>query len=234
MKILKFKSKNSAIENCSKVIIKMIKKKPNSVFLFATGLTMIPLYKNLVNHYKKGEVDFSRIVSFNLDEYCGLGKRSKNSYRFFMDKYFFSKVNVKRKNVHFPISNGKKYEGEIKKAGGVDLAVLGIGKNAHIAFNEPGSKKGSVTRKVELSYETRKANSKFFSSINKVPKYAFSVGIKTILSSKKIILLAFGLSKSKAVYNSLRGKVGEKVPASFLRNHKDVSFILDKGASFRI
>ncbi|MDD5700037.1 MAG: glucosamine-6-phosphate deaminase [Candidatus Nanoarchaeia archaeon] len=213
MKVIIAKSRKEAVKRAASIFLGAVKRKPHAVLGLATGSTMIPLYRKLVQLYKKGEIDFSKIKTFNLDEYT----RSKIFHKY-MNKHLFSKVNIKKQNAHFPSSNTKDYENEIKKAGGIDLCILGIGKNGHIAFNEPGSSFQSITRKV----------------ITADSRHAYSIGIKTIMSSKKIILLAFGKEKANAVFKSLRGDVTEDVPASVLRKHKDAAFILDKAAASKL
>ena len=148
-----------------------------------------------------------------------------------MDKHLFKKVNINKKNVYFPTANGKAYENAIKHAGGIDLQILGIGKNSHIAFNEPGSSFKSKTRKVKLSKETRKDNSGFFKSKKEIPKYAITMGISTIMKSKKIVLLATGKNKAEAIAKAIQSEPSTKTPASILQRHKDTIIILDKTAA---
>jgi glucosamine-6-phosphate deaminase len=212
MKVI-IEDKKRAVEIAVLIIEKLIQKKPNAVLGLATGKTMIPFYKELVSHYKKGKINFSKIKTFNLDEYVG-----NNKFHDYMKKNLFSKINIKKENTHFPSSKIKTYEKEIRKAGGIDLCLLGIGENAHIAFNEPSSPFNSETGKVITSDKKR----------------AYTMGIKTILNSKKIILLAWGKEKAKAVHDSLKKKISERVPASALRKHKDATFILDKPASSKL
>ncbi len=215
MKILILKDKKQVSEKASEIVSKLIGKNPELVLGLATGNTMIPFYKNLV----KNKLDFSKIKTFNLDEYVDV--KYKKSFHYFMDKHFFSKINISKKNIHFPDSKTKK----IPKT---DIQILGIGKNGHIGFNEPGSKKNSSIRKVKLARNTLIAN-KLFGE-----RHAYTLGIKEIMSSKKIILLAFGKKKAEAISKALEEKITEKVPASFLRKHKDVTFILDKKAASKL
>ncbi len=212
MKVI-IEDKKRAVEIAVLIIERLIQKKPNAVLGLATGKTMAPFYKELVSHYRKRKIDFSKIKTFNLDEY------TKNSrFHSYMSRYFFSKVNIKKGNIHFPSSNAKAYEKEIKKSGGIDLCLLGIGENGHIAFNEPLSSFNSITREVLTSDK----------------KKAYTMGIKTIMSSRKIILLAWGKKKAASIFKSLKGKITEKVPASILRKHKDATFILDKSAAGKL
>ncbi|MCL5730257.1 MAG: glucosamine-6-phosphate deaminase [Candidatus Pacearchaeota archaeon] len=227
-------AKEECIRKAAAAISEIIKRKPNATLGLATGSTMIPLYRELVRLYKKGEIDFSRVRTFNLDEYADLSFNDKNSYHRYMNRNFFNKVNIKKLNVHFPASKGDEYEKEIKNSGGLDLVLLGIGTNGHIAFNEPGSSFNSRTRKIKLSDSTIKSNSRFFTSARRVPEEAYTMGIKTIMRSRKIILLAFGTKKSNAVLRAIKGPITEKIPASVLRQHKDATFILDRKAAAQL
>ncbi len=238
MKIIIIKNKNDVGIKAAELVINEIKKKPDLVLGLATGRTMIPFYRNLVKLIRRNKIDTNNLVTFNLDEYVGLNERNKGSLRYFMEKNFFSKVNLKKKNINF--LNGKarnilrecrKYEKEIMKAGGVDLQILGIGRNGHIGFNESLSSFKSRTRNVLLNKMTRKDNVAFFGSLKKVPQRALTMGIATIMKARRIILLASGKQKAKAVALALKGKINEKIPASILQRHKDVKFILDAGAA---
>ncbi len=225
MKVIVLKSKKQVSVEAVKIVSNLVKKKPDVVLGLATGKTMLPFYKILT----KQNLDFSKIKTFNLDEYLGLKKTNKKSFHYFMNKYFFNKINISKKNIHFPTSNFKKYEKEIKKSK-IDLQILGIGENGHIGFNEPGSSSKSITRKVKLAKSTTIVNKLF----GKSPKQAFTVGVKTIFNSRKIILLAFGSEKADAISKAIDGKLSEEIPASILRKHKDVTFILDKKAASKL
>lgn len=229
MKIIIKKNKKEAAHEAAKIVVAELQKNARLVLGLATGKTMIPFYKELVSQSKKQKISFSQVTTFNLDEYVGISSENKKSFRYFMEKNFFSKVDLQKSNINFLNGMSKnfshecaRYELALARSGGIDLQILGIGRNAHIAFNEPGSSEKSKTRKVELSKETIKINSS--------PKSALTVGISTILRSKKIILLAFGKEKSQAIYNALHAKVSSNVPASFLREHKNATFILDEKA----
>ena len=208
-----FQTKIQASKVAAKLIAAEIKQKPNSLLALATGKTMIPIYKELI----KLKPDFSQVKTFNLDEYV-----NSNEYHNFMNKYLFSKTNIKKSNIHFP--KNKNYDNEIKKSGGIDLCILGIGMNGHIAFNEPGTKFSTKTHITNLSEETRKVN-------KTKHKKAITVGISTILKSKKIFLIATGSSKAKAIQQTLKGKISESIPATALRKHKNTTIILDKDAA---
>ncbi len=236
-----FKDREAAALRAALLVQREIEKKPSLVLGLATGKTMIPLYRELVLLYKKKKISFKKVRTFNLDEYYGLSSENKNSHRYFMEKYFFNLVDIPVENINFLNGTTKdwclecaRYESAIKKAGGIDLLILGLGANGHIAFNEPGSFLNSKTRLVKLSETTRKNNSKIFSSLNRTPKYALTMGLSTILKSRKIILLAFGRSKRGILKLALKGKISSRVPASFLRRHKNVVFVLDEDSRGRL
>ncbi len=230
MKVLVL-SKREAVERAALEVVKRIKRKKRSVIGFATGKTMIPLYRELVRLYRAGKVDFSKVVSFNLDEYVGLSSNDKRSFRNYMNRNFFSKVNIKEKNINF-LDGGRRnwrsvcrdYEKRIKSSGGIDLQILGIGRNGHIGFNEPGSGEKSRTRKVKLSAMTRTINGVKF-------REALTMGIGTIMDARGIVLLAFGKEKEEIMKKVLEGRVGRELPASFLRRHKDAIFFIDREAA---
>ncbi|MFH1327195.1 MAG: glucosamine-6-phosphate deaminase [archaeon] len=217
-------------------LIKEILKKPNIVLGFATGSTPLGLYKCLVKEYKKKGVNFSKVKSFNLDEYYPIKKIDKNSYYYYMFRNLFSKVNFEKSNINFlngETKDAKKeclnYEKKIKK-NPIDIQILGVGVNSHIAFDEPGSSFESKTRLVKLTKSTLKQNSKFFKNKKEIPKKALTMGIKTILRSKKILLLASGKQKAEAISHLLEGKVDKKYPISILKKHKNLIVIVDKEA----
>jgi glucosamine-6-phosphate deaminase len=221
------------------IIAGAIRSKPNLVLGLATGDTLIGCYQELV-HREKG-LDFSKVVTFNLDEYIGLPPTHPQSYRYFMNEKLFNHVNIKIENTHIP--NGlsddlqgacKEFEEAIKRSGGIDLQLLSIGANGHIAFNEPGSPFDSRTRVVSLSERTRKDNARFFKSIDEVPRQAISVGIGTIMEAGKIVLLASGAGKADAVAKSVDGPITTGVPASILQRHPDCTFILDEAAASKL
>jgi len=225
-------------KEAAKIIIKQIQDKPNSVIGFATGSTPLGMYNELVKAYREDNLDFSQMITFNLDEYVGLSDSDEQSYNRFMWDNLFSKINVKKEKVNIP--NGvcsdteefcKEYEKKIKESGGIDIQILGIGGNGHIAFNEPGSGFDSRTRMVKLTQETIKDNSRFFNDIEDVPVEAITMGLGTIMESKKIIMLANGKNKRDAIKKLLNGSENEEVPATVLKNHPDVTIIVDKEAS---
>ncbi|MCR3760445.1 glucosamine-6-phosphate deaminase [Clostridium felsineum] len=226
-------SKKAAAIIASQVIIK-----PNSVLGLATGDTPLGMYKELINKYKENEVDFSKVKTFNLDEYYGLKKDNIQSYHFYMMNNLFKFINIDSNNINIPNGTSNdieedclNYERKIKAAGGIDVQVLGIGVNGHIGFNEPNVNFEAQTHLVNLDEKTIKSNARFFNSIDEVPKQAISMGIKTILQSRKIILLAYGESKAEAIYNTVKGKISPEVPSSILQLHQNVTIILDESAA---
>jgi glucosamine-6-phosphate deaminase len=241
MKIIVVDNYNEMSKKAANIIASQIILNPNSVLGFATGDTPLGTYKDLISIYNEGDIDFSDIKTFNLDEYYPLPKENPQSYNYYMEENFFKYVNVKTENIHIP--NGMcdsikdecaNYEDAIKQAGGIDLQLLGIGKNGHIGFNEPDLKFEATTHLVHLDEDTIKANSRFFDSIKEVPTRAISMGIKTIMGVKKIVLLASGTEKSEAIYNTLNGPITPEVPASVLQLHPDVTVIIDKDAGSRL
>jgi glucosamine-6-phosphate deaminase len=236
--VLIFKDSEEISQYAIKSLKEELRRKPNLVLGIPTGSTMLPIYKKIDEAYKKKELDFSKVRVFDIDEYLGLSPKQKQSFKFFLDKNLFKKVNIKEKNIRFlngQAINIKKecenYEKEIKKAGGFDITTLGIGVNGHIAFNEPGSPFNSRTREVVLTYQTMKSNFGRVYSLIKAPKRALTIGIATILESKKIILIATGKHKAKPVKDMLEGPVDTKCPAAVLKNHKRAIFLLDKKAA---
>ena len=226
-------SKKAAMMVASQVMLK-----PNSVLGLATGDTPLGMYKELIMLYSKNEVDFKEVTTFNLDEYYGLNRENPQSYYSYMINNFFNSININRENINVPRGMEKdinsvcsEYEDKIKEAGGIDMQVLGIGGNGHIGFNEPDVNFEAQTHLVNLDEQTIEANSRFFDSIVDVPVKAISMGIKTIMNSKKIILLANGINKAEAIERAIKGKISPKVPASILQLHNDVTIILDKQAA---
>ena len=211
---------------------------PRSVLGLATGGTPVGMYKELVDMHEKGYVDFREVMTFNLDEYYPIDRSSDQSYYYYMNENLFKHINVTDDNINIP--NGMvddveneclQYEHRIHEAGGIDLQVLGIGPNGHIGFNEPDDKFEAGTHLVELDQHTIEANSRFFDSINEVPTKALSMGIKTIMKAKKIILLANGEGKAGIIKEMITGDITPKVPASILQLHPDVTVIVDKDAA---
>lgn len=238
MRIIVCENYEEVSKKAAQMILSQVTLKPNSVLGLATGSTPIGMYENLVKLNKKGDIDFSEVRTFNLDEYYNLPIDNNQSYHYFMHKNLFEHININPKNIHIP--NGmtdnidyecKKYDELIKNAGGLDIQVLGIGNNAHIGFNEPTVNFEKGTHLVELDDSTIEANSRFFDNIEDVPKKAITMGVGSIFKSRKIMLIATGENKAEAIYNTVYGKVVPEVPASILQFHSDIVLILDKDAA---
>lgn len=219
----------------------VIKEKNNAVLGLATGSTPIGTYEELIKRFKEGKIDFSKIRTVNLDEYIGIHETHSQSYRYFMNEKLFNHINIKKENTYVP--NGvaenideeaKKYDKIIEELGGIDIQILGIGNNGHIAFNEPEKYLTVGTHVTKLAQNTIEANSRFFDSLDDVPKTAVTMGIGEILKAKKIILLANGKNKTKAVKGILSGKITTDNPATMLQLHSDVTLIIDKEISDEI
>ncbi|WP_407272425.1 glucosamine-6-phosphate deaminase [Radiobacillus sp. PE A8.2] len=203
----------------------------------ATGSTPVRLYEMLVEQYKAGAISFSNTHTFNLDEYIGLLANDPNSYRYFMDKHLFNYIDIPNHQVNIPNGKAKnledecmRYEESIQAHDGIDLQILGLGMNGHIGFNEPGTSFNSSTHIVELQSSTRKANARFFNTIDEVPTKAITMGISTIMKSKEIVLMVSGENKAIALQELLNKQVSEQFPASILHQHSNVKVIADKAA----
>ena len=212
-----------------------ITEKADSVLGLATGSTPIPCYQDLIAFHRQGLLDFSQITTFNLDEYCGIDYKHPESYHAFMDRNLFDHVNICRERIHVPSGEtdeeGAKYDEMIRAHGGIDIQLLGIGRNGHIGFNEPGTPWDAVTHIVPLTDATRQANKRFFNSIDEVPEKAVSMGIKTVMQSRRIILMAFGKNKAQAVKGMIEGRIDNSVPASILQLHPDCTVYIDDDAA---
>ena len=215
--------------------VDLLKRKPNAILGGATGSTPLGLYAELVRLNKEGKISFKDASSFNLDEYVGLDGTHNQSYRYFMDHNLFDHIDIDKSRTRVPsgidTSDPAAYDKEIAAAGGVDLQLLGIGNNGHIGFNEPGTPFGSLTHIVELTESTREANKRFFASIDEVPTHAVTMGVKTVMQARSIILMAIGPAKAPIMKEMLQGPVTEKVPASVLQLHPDVTVYMDYEAA---
>src|SRR5215471_8434894 len=228
-------------ELAAQLIACAIKKKPALTLGLATGSTMVGVYEHLVSLHKAGTLDLSQVVTFNLDEYLGLPASHPQSFRYFMEEHFFRHVNVQPCNVHVPDGSIRgnydqycaSYEQAIRAAGGIDLQLLGIGRNGHIGFNEPTSSLASRTRLKVLSRETLDDNSKFFGPAEG-PSCAITMGIGTILEARRVLLLATGASKAAAVAKSIEGPITCAVSASALQLRSEVTFLLDELAAAQL
>ncbi|MDY2794051.1 MAG: glucosamine-6-phosphate deaminase [Peptostreptococcus porci] len=211
--------------------------KPSCVLGLATGSSPLGTYKQLIEWYNKGDIDFSHVTTINLDEYKGLSPENEQSYRFFMNTNFFDHINIDKKRTFVPDGlemdseiATKNYNEIIKNSGGVDLQLLGLGHNGHIGFNEPGEQFERETHCVNLAQTTIEANRRFFESEDQVPKQAYTMGIKSIMQAKKIVLIVSGEDKAEILDRALNGPITPELPASILQLHNDVIVVADKAA----
>ncbi|GMV97512.1 MAG: glucosamine-6-phosphate deaminase [Phycisphaerae bacterium] len=223
------------------IIERQLLTKPNSVLGLATGSTPIGTYQELIRRHREKGLDFSQVVTFNLDEYLGLPPSHPQSYRYFMDEHLFRHVNIPPGNIHVPYGHADSvldfcawYEDQIKRAGGIDIQILGIGGDGHIAFNEPGSSLGSRTRLKTLTEQTIKDNARFFADMSEVPRFAITMGVGTILEARRILLLANGTAKAQIIAEAIEGPITSQVTASALQLHRDVLVIVDQAAGARL
>lgn len=225
----------------AKQVASLVRKKPDCVIGFATGSTPLGLYKELIRMHKNEGLDFSKVTSFNLDEYVAVPPSHDQSYHYFMWENLFKHININPSNVHIPMGMAEDieafcdwYEQKIVEHGGIDLQILGIGGNGHIAFNEPGSSLGSRTRIKTLKEKTIKDNARFFSSIDEVPKYAITMGVGTIMEARRLLLLANGKGKADAIKATVEGSVMAKYPATIVQLHRYATVIVDKDAASKL
>ncbi|CUH95593.1 Glucosamine-6-phosphate deaminase [Propionispora sp. 2/2-37] len=238
MRVFVVKDYEDMSRQAARFVAEQVAAKPDSVLGLATGSTPLLMYRYLIDLCREAGVSFSRVTTFNLDEYVGLRKTDENSYYYYMYNHLFNFIDIRPDNIHIP--NGmaadieeecREYDQRIQQCGGIDLQVLGIGQNGHIGFNEPGVKFDAGTHQVRLNQETIKANSRFFSTVQEVPRHAVSMGIKNIMQARRILLLANGNNKAQAVYQALCGEITPNIPASVLQLHPDVTVIVEAGAA---
>nr|WP_289095942.1 glucosamine-6-phosphate deaminase [uncultured Dorea sp.] len=241
MKIYKAKDYKDMSRKAANIISAQVIMKPNCVLGLATGSTPIGTYDQLVEWYNKGDLDFSEVTTVNLDEYKGLPRTNDQSYYYFMHQRLFDRVNIDPERTNVP--NGMepdaekecgRYEELIRSLGGVDLQLLGLGHNGHIGFNEPGEAFEKETHCVDLTESTIEANKRFFASADDVPKQAYTMGIKTIMQAKKILIVVNGENKADIVERAFFGPVTPEVPASILQLHNDVTLVGDEEALAKI
>lgn len=230
-------------ENLSKmaatIIAEQVRKKPNLVLGLATGSTPLGVYKELIRFHKEEGLDFSKVITFNLDEYNNISPENNQSYHYYMYENLFDHININKENINIPEGNKEnieeaciEYDKKIGIAGGIDLQLLGIGQNGHIGFNEPDDELVLNTHLTALKEDTIKVNSRFFSSIEEVPTQAITMGLGTIMQAKKIVLLANSSSKAEIMADFLNyPAVSTQVPASFLLMHNDLTVIMDEDAA---
>ena len=237
MRVYCGKDYEEASKIAANLIAAQVTMKPDCVLGLATGSTPIGTYKCLVEKFEKGDLDFSKVKSINLDEYRGLSPENDQSYRYFMNDNLFNHVNIDKANTNVP--NGlepdadkacKDYDAIIEQSGGIDLQLLGIGHNGHIGFNEPAEYFVKDVNCVDLTEMTIQANKRFFASADEVPRQAYTMGIGTIMNAEKIVIVVSGKDKAEIVKKAFFGPVTPQVPASILQFHKDVTLIADEDA----
>lgn len=241
MKIISAPDYQSMSRKAANIISAQVILFPRSVLGLATGSTPLGVYKQLIEWYCKGDVDFSEVRSINLDEYCALSSEHPQSYRYYMNHNFFEHINIRPENTNLPNGLAEDYEAECKRydrlitdIGSIDLQLLGIGHTGHIGFNEPADAFDKMTHRVKLNQKTIDANSRFFQSLDEVPKYAITMGIKSIMQSKKLLLVANGSEKADILEKALFGPVTPEIPASIIQLHPDLTVVADAAALSKI
>ena len=240
MKIIIVENYDELSQKAFEVMKEVVTSKENPVLGLATGSSPIGLYKCMIADHKENGTDYSKVTTFNLDEYVGLERDHSQTYYTFMHENLFEGIEIPEENVHLPLGNGdleqncRDYEKAMEDYV-VDIQLLGIGSNGHIGFNEPGTSFDSLTHVVELKESTRKDNARFFDPLGEeVPTHACTMGIATIMKSRKVLVVANGANKADAVYNMVKGEVTEECPASVLQRHNDVVVIVDKAAASKL
>ena len=233
-----FSSTDELAVCCADIFTELLTTKRDCVLGLATGASPVKTYRELIRRYEAGLISFSDVTTFNLDEYCDLPKDDKNSYFTFMHEHLFDHVNIKEENAHLMDGNAadaKKetaaFDAMIERAGGIDIQLLGVGRNGHIGFNEPADTFSDGSFKVKLKQSTIEANSIYFDE-NPMPRYALTMGIGTIMKAKKIVLIATGEKKAKAIKAAIQGEVTPQCPVSILQTHPDALLLLDEEAAF--
>lgn len=237
MKLIKAKDYDSMSRKAANIIAAQLILKPDSVLGLATGSSPVGIYRQLIEWYRDGDIDFAACSTVNLDEYAGLTADNKQSYAWFMQTNLFDHVNITSKNINIPNGANPDADGEcarynqvIGDVGGVDLQLLGIGHNGHIGFNEPGDAFEKDTHCVALAQSTIDANARFFGPGETVPTHAYTMGIRSIMSARKILLIATGEAKADILYKAMCGSITPAVPASVLQLHSDVTVVADQAA----
>lgn len=241
MRIIKAKDYEDMSRKAANIISAQVLLKPDCVLGLATGSTPIGAYKQLIEWYNKGDLDFSETKSVNLDEYRGLTRDNDQSYYYFMYNNLFKHININMENTNVPDGTEPdsdkecaRYEKVIEAYGGIDLQLLGLGHNGHIGFNEPDKDFAKITHCVDLTQSTIEANKRFFASIDDVPKQAYTMGIGTIMKARKILLVVSGTDKAQILHDVLCGPVTPDVPASILQLHSDVIVVADEAAMSKL
>jgi glucosamine-6-phosphate deaminase len=238
MRVIIQATADNVSHRAAQFVANLVRRKKNCVLGLATGNSPLGIYRELIRLHKTEGLDFSEVTTFNLDEYVGLGPTHTQSYRYFMQQHLFDHVNFSSHKTHVPdgrtldfANYGTRYEQLIREAGGIDLQILGIGTDGHIAFNEPGSSLGSRTRVKTLAPETRRDNARFFASEDQVPRLSITMGVGTILEAKTCLLVAMGANKARCISDTVEGPVTAQVTASALQLHRDVICVVDEAAA---
>lgn len=238
MKILIFENYDKMSKEATRIIAAQILRYPDSVLGLATGSTPMLTYKRLIRLCQEEIISFKKIVTFNLDEYIKIGLNNPGSYRAFMEEKLFNDINIDQKNWFIPDGNAEDiekecllYDKKIRDHGGIDLQLLGMGTNGHIAFNEPGTSFSTRTHVVTLKENTIKDNSRFFDTVEEVPTQAVTLGMRSIMESKQILFMASGANKANAIRDAFEGPIDINMPASVLQLHPNVTILLDEAAA---
>jgi len=238
MKVVILENPEAVAEYGLNIYKQQLNDKPNSVLGLATGSTPITLYKRLIKAYQDNQISFKDVTTFNLDEYLGLNGEHPQSYRYFMNEQLFNSIDINKSNTHVPngaaenpLLAGDVYENKIKECGGIDIQLLGIGRNGHIGFNEPSSSLASRTRVKALTQATIDDNARFFAEDESQPNLSITMGMGTILDARKVVLLATGESKAEAIEATVEGPMSAYFPASALQMHLSATLIIDEAAA---
>lgn len=238
MRIIKKSDYDELSKAAARIVAQVVQRKPGCVLGLATGSSPLGMYRELVRMHREEGLDFSGVTTFNLDEYVGVPPEHDQSFSYFIQENLFRHINIQAENTHLPDGMAGDveaycagYEAQIEAAGGIDLQVLGIGSNGHLAFNEPGSSLASRTRPVLLTDQTRQDNAHFFASLDEVPTHAISMGLGTIAEARRLLLLANGEKKAQAIHAAIEGPLTAMMPASLVQIHPDVTILVDEAAA---
>lgn len=239
MEVKVFSNTDELNKYCEQMFIDIMTNNDAPTLGLATGSSPVGVYQELIKANQEGIIDFSNTTTFNLDEYCGIDRNHEQSYWTFMHQNLFNHVNINENNINLPEASGdldqacSEYNNKLNNAN-IDIQILGIGSNGHIAFNEPGTSFESTVHKVELDEKTRQDNARFFKSIDEVPTHAITMGLSNIMQAKKIVLIATGENKADAIKGMIEGEKTTSLPASILQDHPDVTILLDEEAASKL